>query len=137
LELYLGCNEYIFYVQLNIIKMNDDSFFSTNRLVEFGMSIAIAQQMVNTMNNAMANMHIPGSMNPMQTPAPQFYYAMIDGNQAGPFSEQELSRLILEKKIIKDSYIWKPGLPKWEIAENLPEILKLVALAPPPFQKNH
>ncbi len=137
MELYLGCNEYIFYVQLNIIKMNDDSFFSTNRLVEFGMSIAIAQQMVNTMNNAMANMHIPGSMNPMQTPAPQFYYAMIDGNQAGPFSEQELSRLILEKKIIKDSYIWKPGLPKWEIAENLPEILKLVALAPPPFQKNH
>ena len=117
--------------------MNDDNFFSTNRLVEFGMSIAIAQQMVNTMNNAMANMHIPGSMNPMQTPAPQFYYAMIDGNQAGPFSEQELSRLILEKKIIKDSYIWKPGLPKWEIAENLPEILKLVALAPPPFQKNH
>ena len=116
--------------------MNDDSFFSIDRLVEFGMSIAIAQQMVQTMNSAMTNMHVPGSMNLMQTAAPQFYYAMLEGNQAGPFSEQDLSRLITEKKIIKETYIWKPGLPKWEIAEKLPEILKLVALAPPPFQQS-
>ena len=116
--------------------MNDDNFFSTNSLVEFGMSIAIAQQMVKTMNSAMTTMHVPGSINPMQTAVPQFYYAMIEGNQAGPFSEQELSRLIGEKKIVKETYIWKPGLPKWEIAEKLPEILKLVALAPPPFKPN-
>ena len=116
--------------------MNDDSFFSIDRLVEFGMSIAIAQQMVQTMNSAMTTMHVPGSMNPMQNLAPQFYYAMIEGNQAGPFSEQELSRLITQKKIVKETYIWKPGLPKWEMAEKLPEILKLVALAPPPFQLN-
>ncbi len=116
--------------------MNDDSFFSINRLVEFGMGMAVAQQMVNTMNTAMTNMHVPGSMNPMQTTVPQFYYAMIDGNQTGPFSEQELSRLIAEKKIVNETYIWKPGIPKWEFAEKFPEILKLVALAPPPFQQN-
>ncbi|MCB9427058.1 MAG: DUF4339 domain-containing protein [Flavobacteriales bacterium] len=114
--------------------MNDDSFFSINRLVEFGMGMAVAQQMVNAMNSAMKNMHVPGSMNPMQ-PTPQFYYAMIDGNQIGPFSEQELSRLIADKKVVKETYIWKPGLPKWEIAEKLPEILKLVALTPPPFSQ--
>jgi hypothetical protein len=116
--------------------MNDDSFFSINRLVEFGMGLAVAQQMVKTMNNAMTNMHVPGSMNQMQTTVPQFYYAMIEGNQAGPFSEQELSRLINEKKIVKETFIWKPGIPNWEIAEKLPEILKLVALAPPIFQQN-
>lgn len=116
--------------------MNEDSFFSINRLVEFGMGMAVAQQMVNTMNSSMSNMHVAGSMNTTQIVAPQFYYAIIDGNQAGPFSEQELSRLITEKKIVKETYIWKPGLPKWEIAEKLPEILKLVALAPPPFQQN-
>jgi hypothetical protein len=116
--------------------MNDDSFFSINRLVEFGMSIAVAQQMVKTMNSAMTNKHVQGSMNPMQTAATQFYYAMIEGNQAGPFSEQELSRLISEKKVVKETYIWKPGLTKWEIAEKLPEVLKLIALSPPPFQQN-
>jgi hypothetical protein len=116
--------------------MNDDSFYSINRLVEFGMSLAVAQQMVQTMNHAITNMHVPGAMNPMQQAPPQFYYAMLDGNQAGPFSEQELSRLILERKIAKETYVWKPGLSKWEIVEKLPEVLKLVALAPPPFQQN-
>jgi hypothetical protein len=115
--------------------MNDDSFFSINRLVEFGMGLTVAQQMVKTMNDAMNNMHVPGPMNPIQTTQPQFYYVMIEGNQAGPFSEQELSRLISEKKVVKETYIWKPGLPKWEIAEKLPEILKLVALAPPSFDQ--
>jgi hypothetical protein len=114
--------------------MNDDSFYSINRLVEFGMGMAVAQQMVNAMNSAMTNMHVPGSMNSMQPTVPQFYYAIIEGNQAGPFTEQELSRLIAEKKVVKETYIWKPGLPNWEIAEKLPEILKLVALTPPPFQ---
>lgn len=114
--------------------MNDDSFFSINRLVEFGMGMAVAQQMVNTMNNAMMSMQVPGVMNPIQSVLPQFYYVIIDGNQAGPFSEQELSRLIAEKKIVKDTYIWKPGLSNWVVAEKLPEILKLVALSPPPFK---
>ena len=116
--------------------MNEDSFFSINRLVEFGMGMAMAQQMVKTMNAAMTDMHVPGAMNPMQTATPQFYYAIIEGNQAGPFSEQELSRLIAEKIISRETYIWKPGLVQWEIAEKLPDVLKLVALSPPPFSQN-
>jgi hypothetical protein len=116
--------------------MNEDSFFSIDRLVEFGMSMAVAQQMIQTMNNAMSNMNVPGAMNTMQTPTQQFYYAMINGSQAGPFSDQELSRLITDKKISKETYMWKPGLSKWEIAEKLPEVLKLVALSPPPFNQN-
>ena len=35
--------------------MNEDSFFSINRLLEFGMGMALAQQMVNTMNNSNLN----------------------------------------------------------------------------------
>ena len=88
--------------------MNEDSFFSINRLVEFGMSMAVAQQMVNTMNDAMSNMQIQGSMNQFQTSAqPQFYYAIIEGQQTGPFSEQELSRLISEKKISRESFFFR------------------------------
>lgn len=114
--------------------MTDDSFFSINKLVEFGMSLAIAQQMVQTMNNAINTTQVPGAMNPMSTVPQQFYYVIIEGKQAGPFSEQELSRLITEKKILKETHVWKPGMPSWEIAEKVPEILKLVALTPPHFQ---
>lgn len=116
--------------------MDDNSFFSINRLVEFGMGMAVAQQMVKSMNESMKDMHVPGAMNPMEKPEQKFFYAMIEGNQAGPFSEQELSRLIAEKKIVNETYIWMPSLPDWKMAEQIPEVLKLVALAPPPFSKN-
>ena len=96
------------------------------------MGIAVAQQMVKTMNEAIDNMRIPGAMNPL-TPPPQFYYAIIEGNTAGPFSMQELARLIIAKKVSAKTHLWKPGMPQWETAEKLPEILRLVALTPPPF----
>ena len=64
--------------------MDDSSFFSINRLVEFGMGMAVAQQMVKTMNESMTNMHVPGAMNPMEKPKEKFFYAMLEGKQAGP-----------------------------------------------------
>jgi hypothetical protein len=113
---------------------NEKSFYSIDRLVEFGMSMAIAQQMVQSMNHAIGNMHVPGAGNPMQMPsAPErVYYAVLDGKQAGPFSETELARLINGKKVSKETYVWYPGLREWKTAENVPEIVRLVALAPPP-----
>ena len=116
--------------------MDNNSFFSIDKLVEFGMGMAIAQQMVQTMNKSMVDMHIPGAMNPMSnTSKKDFFYAVIDDLQAGPFSDQEVTRLITEKKISKETYIWMPGMDHWKIAEKVPELLKLVALAPPPFEK--
>lgn len=120
---------------LNIIVM-DNSFFSMDRLIEFGLSMAVAQQMVNTMNQTMQNMYVPGAMNPMQQPASQIYYAILDDKQSGPYSEQELSRLIADKKVTKDTYVWKPGMIDWQKVENVPDILKLVALTPPKFDVN-
>ncbi|MDR1575649.1 MAG: DUF4339 domain-containing protein [Treponema sp.] len=109
------------------------SFYSIDRLVEFGMGMAMAQQMVQTMNQAMRNMPVPGAGNPMQMPPTpeRVYYVVLDGKQAGPFSETELTRLIGEKKLSKETKIWYPGLMEWKSAEDIPEILRLVALTPP------
>jgi hypothetical protein len=116
---------------------DEKSFYSIDRLVEFGMSMAIARQMVQSMDQTMAAMHIPGAGNPMNgaLPAPPqpVYYAMLEGKQAGPFSETELVRLINDRKLSKETYVWRPGLREWQTAENVPEILRLVALAPPPI----
>ncbi len=116
--------------------MDNNSFFSIDKLVEFGMGMAVAQQMVKTMNESITNMHIPGAMNSMEKTKEKFFYAMIEGNQAGPFSKQELARLIAEKKVSKETYIWMSSLPNWKMAEQIPEVLELVALIPPPFQQN-
>jgi hypothetical protein len=114
---------------------DENSFYSMDRLMEFGMGMAVARQMANTMNHAMQNMHIPGAGNPMNPPQrpERVYYAALDGKQAGPFSETELARLINDKKVSKETYVWHTGLRDWKTAENVPEILCLVALAPPPL----
>ncbi len=117
--------------------MNNDSFFSMDRLIEFGLGMSVAQQMVRSMNSAMQEMHVPGAMNPMQKPQGATYYCMLDNAQAGPFSEAEIMQLIGNQKITKDTFMWKPGMLAWKRAEELPEVLRLVALTPPPFNPNN
>ena len=114
--------------------MDDNSFFSMDRLIEFGMGMTIAQQMAKSMNESMTSMHVPGAMNPMEQPKQKLFYAVLEGNQVGPLSESELSRLITEKKVAKETFVWMPGMSNWDIIENVPEVLKLVALSPPPFE---
>ncbi len=112
--------------------MDESSFFSMNNLVEFGMGMAVAQQMVKTMNHSIDNMKVPGSSSSI--PAPQsLYYAVIDGNQMGPLSEQDVNTLVRDKKIVNETYMWKPGMLTWKLAEKIPEVVRLVALTPPPI----
>ena len=75
--------------------MCDNSFNSIDRLLEFGMSMAVANQMINTMNYAMSNMNIAGQSSTLSTCPPVIQmYAAIDGKQVGPFSESEIQTLI-------------------------------------------
>lgn len=114
--------------------MNDDNFFSINRLVEFGLGMSVAQQMVSTMNHALHNTYVPGPQNALSPIRTKSYHVMLDEKPAGPFNEQELSRLIMDGKVIKSTYVWTPGMLKWEFVENVADVLRLVALSPPPFK---
>lgn len=114
--------------------MSENSFFSIDRLVEFGMGMAMAQQMVRTMNYAMNSMQVPGVDRKMQNVPQSIYYVIIDGQQAGPFSESEMGRLVADKKINSNSYVWKPGMPTWQTADKVPDVLRIVALTPPTFK---
>lgn len=108
-------------------------FYSMDKLVEFGMSMAIANQMASSMNQSLNQMQVPGAGKAMPANADNIYFAVIDGKQSGPYSLTELSRLIAEKKIVKETYIWKLGMAQWELAENVSEVLRLVAITPPPI----
>lgn len=100
------------------------------------MSMAIAQQMVQAMNESIETMKVPGSfVSHLQQPQ-SIFYAIVDGNQLGPLSVNEVTRLIREKKIFNETYMWRPGLRSWELAEKIPEVVRLVAMTPPPFPPN-
>lgn len=105
----------------------DTSFDSINRLMEFGMSMVVAQQMIETMNKAMGNMHIAGSGTPLMQ-VPLQYYVVVNGVQTGPFTEAEMQCLIKEDRITEESLMWKTGASAWIPAQSIPEINKLLIL---------
>lgn len=111
--------------------MNNDSFFSMDKLVEFGLGMAMAQQMINVMNQSMQNMYIPGSAQTL--PKPEIYYVAVDGTQVGPLNGGELMHLVNQGKVNKDTLCWMPGMQAWQTVEQTPAVLKLIALTPPPL----
>ena len=116
--------------------MGENSFYSVDRLVEFGLTLGVATQMANSMNASLRNMQIPGARNPMRPNVlaedRPLFYVVLDGKSVGPLATSELSRLIAEGRVTKETYVWNPGMPDWQLAENMPEVLRLVALTPPP-----
>lgn len=113
--------------------MENNSFFSIDRLVEFGLGMGIAQQMVGMMNQYMQSMYVPGSIQSMPKSMPQIYYVAVDGQQIGPLNDSELSQLVIQKRINKDTLAWVPGMLGWKPIEQVPAILKVIALTPPPL----
>ena len=116
--------------------MDESSFYSIDRLVEFGLTLGVATQMANSMNASLQAIQIPGARNAMQPNVlaedQPLFYAVLDGKPVGPLAISELSRLIAEKRVTKETYVWKPGMQDWQLAENVPEVLRLAALTPPP-----
>ena len=68
---------------------------------------------------------------PMQPPQEQrAFYAAIDGRQAGPFTVTEISQLIGQSKIVRETLVWKQGMASWQQAQTTPEIMVLFGQAP-------
>lgn len=117
--------------------MNNDNFLSLDRLVEFGLGMSMARQMVNVMNESMQNMYVPDSIKTISaTPSPTTIYVAIERSSIGPLSESEFSQLVTNKTVTKDTLAWMPGMQNWQPIEKIPAILKIVALSPPPLPTN-
>ena len=110
--------------------MSENNFSAMDRLMEFGLGMAMAQQMINAMNQTMQTMQIPEAARPVQPKGTEWYVAM-DGKPTGPYSENEIKSLLLEKKVTKDSLVWCAGMSTWQTAESTPSILKLFLQLPP------
>jgi hypothetical protein len=116
---------------------DENSFNSIEKMMEFGMSMAVAQQMMQTMNHAMTNMQMPQFNNlsaPIPTPMPKQFYALVNDVPQGPFTETELTGHIIAGRVIKSTMVWLQGMPCWMPAEQVMEVNKLFDLVPPPIK---
>lgn len=110
-----------------------NSFSTIDHLVEFGMGMAIAQQMVNTMNHCIGNMQIAGAGNTQNqglSPTPSYHILANGKNVAGPFTEAELATLAKAKTLTSDTMVWRPGMRGWMLAKDMPEVNKQIVLNP-------
>ncbi|WP_251212316.1 DUF4339 domain-containing protein [Adlercreutzia murintestinalis] len=111
--------------------MDNDFFYSLDKLVEFGLGTAAATQMIQSMNAGIDNMRTPGVDNSMRSNMEAVYYVAKDGAPTGPFLLTEIARMALKGEVAKESYVWKPGMANWDLVENQEEIMRLIALMPP------
>ena len=107
-----------------------NSFDPIERLVEFGLGLGIAKQMVSMMNNTMNDMYIPGQTLPI-SPSIKEWYIATNGKAHGPYTEVNIKQKLLDKEISKDTLVWCTGMVSWKTAEQTPELLKLYLQLPP------
>lgn len=119
---------------MNETTMIDPSrhFLSIDKLVEFGLGMGIAQQMVSAMNLAMQQQQVPGQMYSISHSMPdrEWYYA-IGTLPVGPLTEKELKQRLLNKEINKSTLVWTLGMQSWMTVEQTPEVLKMIMQLPP------
>ncbi|MDL2221679.1 DUF4339 domain-containing protein [Parabacteroides sp. OttesenSCG-928-N08] len=113
--------------------MADNDFSSIEKLMEFGLSLAVSKQMIQTMNYSVQNMTMPGTVAVKPNMPTKSYFVVVEGNQAGPFTLEEITALIQEHKITTESLMWSQGMSAWTLAKDFPEILKIFLLQPPPI----
>ena len=62
---------------------------------------------------------------PFAAPLPT-YYAVIDGQVAGPFSLVVLQQMALARHLTATSLIWKTGMAEWASAETIDELKSFI-----------
>lgn len=106
-------------------------FSPMERMLEMGLGLGLAQQMMRTMNECMQTTQVPQvTLQSPQMPSTdnRQYYAVVDEKVSGPFSESELTVMSQNQKLKRDTYVWKQGMQNWVLAQDVPEVNKILIL---------
>lgn len=100
-----------------------------------GMAVggAMGQQMAGMMNQfgqVANNGFMQAQQTPPQVPQINNFYALVGGQQTGPYNEAQLRNLISIGQLTKDTYVWKAGMANWDFARNT-DLNMLFAVEPP------
>jgi GYF domain 2 len=60
------------------------------------------------------------------------WYTAIDGQQAGPYSDQRLGEMVAAGLVRADTYVWCAGMTEWASAGDIPGLIPRSRPAPPP-----
>lgn len=55
------------------------------------------------------------------------YYIIVNGQNIGPIVESQM----LDYGLTRNTYVWRSGMPQWQLAGNMPELVHLFGDVPP------
>ena len=129
--------------QMGGMDMGGGGMNPAGMMMGMAMGGAMGSQMANMMNGfgqTTQPMQQSPAMGGMQTPPPlptvQFSIA-INGQQYGPYNMQQLQQMVQTGQLTPQTYVWKQGMPAWDMAGNQSELAALFAppapgAVPPP-----
>lgn len=94
-----------------------------------GLGMAIGGQM----GNVFQPNTVQSNDGPPPLPAAVQYFAAVNGQQAGPYTMEQLSKLVEAGTINHQSQVWKKGMAAWAVAGTVPELSDLFNNVPPPL----
>lgn len=112
---------------------NNDDYLSMKNMMEMAMGFSMANLFQKAMENSFENTRLKPEN---EKRPPKYIYAIIDGQQAGPFSPGEIMEYIRTGKITLETYMWKPGMPGWKLAKDIEDIAPDINLLPPETPQN-
>ena len=109
----------------------EDSGKFIEKMMELGIGLSVIKSMPDLMNGMMAPMAASGHSQSAPPPVQSGgeLYVAIDGMQAGPFSENDMIRMIQNGIVVPSMLVWKAGMSNWTPASQVPEVNRLFLLS--------
>lgn len=100
-----------------------------------GMGFGMANQMMGAMNpmggqNQQAQNNQGGAPPPL--PGSIKFFAVINGQQAGPYDMEALKQLVQSGQLTKETLVWKDGMANWTKAVEVSDLSGVFGSVPPP-----
>jgi membrane protease subunit (stomatin/prohibitin family) len=91
------------------------------------VGMGIGGAMGNQMGGIMSNINKTPPQPPVST-----YHISLNGQQSGPFNIDQLKQFVQSGQFTKNHHVWKEGMAGWELAINIPDLLTIFSVVPPP-----
>ncbi|MDD2385225.1 MAG: SPFH domain-containing protein [Bacteroidales bacterium] len=100
-----------------------------------GMGLAMANTMMTNMNqsNQQQQPQQQGGGAPPPMPPALTYFAVVNGQQSGPYDVNTLKQMAANGSLSKDTLVWRDGMTNWTAAGQVPEMTQVFGATPPPL----
>mgnify|MGYP001496557151 CR=1 FL=1 len=98
-----------------------------------GMGMAMGGQMANAMSQPQQQQQQQGGgAPPPPVPPALTFFAVINGQQSGPYDINTLKQMASQGTLTKETLVWRDGMANWSAAGQVPEMSQVFGATPPP-----